>query len=639
MSWGATDKSNYPFGEQLGKPQFITSAVFIFAYKLFSSLTTPICGLNLIVLLGYMSTALTMFGLVRWLSRRFDIALFAGYAAAFVPFHLIKSQSHVNYIYGSIFIGVIWAFLWLLSKPSYRRAAVLGVVSALGFYFDGYFILITSLLLLGLFAAPFALDFIKLIINRKAWRDILRKSFVRLRYIIFSAIVLALLLVPILLVFRASGDAISQSLASVRSNIKAETLIYGARPIEFILPPYNNPLLPTEYAGWRAQKLHSSNYSESTLYVGYTVLLLAFIGLAGLSRSKLRREKLKGIPYTDLVFSTTFAWIVCFAFSLPAVAFLFGHDIRMPTLLLIKLTANWRVLSRLFLAMDPLIVLMASLGLYFLTRNKSRLMQIGTVFVCGLLLFLEYLPTPLHTTNDLYKDAPPIYKQLANDDSTKIVAEYPIADFRYTPSIFTFQPMHKKILVNSNDSSISRGPFLASFAGLNDKQTLGTLKSLKVDEVITHGFKSDNSSLAQFFENPNYNPDGTLNLPASSYAYRLGESVNPINSLLVIKKGYVALSVDSNQVSHRIITSNATLYVFHIIPSPATQKYRISFAANSICENPAEVTISQGGQTIWFSSVGKLPASIELTVDDEEFNVQTKLCSIDVSNLSSAPLP
>lgn len=86
-------------------------------YKVLSSLTTPICGLNLVLLLGYMSSGLLMFGLVKWLLKRFDIALFAGYAAAFVPFHIFKGQSHINYTYGKC-VHRIGLGLSLVPEPS-----------------------------------------------------------------------------------------------------------------------------------------------------------------------------------------------------------------------------------------------------------------------------------------------------------------------------------------------------------------------------------------------------------------------------------------------------------------------------------------------------------------------------------------
>src|SRR5579872_6632719 len=55
LNWTYTTKSNYPYGENLNRPQEITSQAFDAPYRLFSVLSSPICGLNLLLLFSYMS--------------------------------------------------------------------------------------------------------------------------------------------------------------------------------------------------------------------------------------------------------------------------------------------------------------------------------------------------------------------------------------------------------------------------------------------------------------------------------------------------------------------------------------------------------------------------------------------------------
>ena len=637
LTWGHTDKSNYPFGETLGKPQFITSTVFIIFYKLFSTLTTPICGLNLMVLLGYMSTALTMYGLVRWLLKRNDIALLAGFAAAYVPFHQLKAQSHINYIYGSTFIATIWAYLWFMSRPSYKKALLLGAVSSIGFYFDGYFILISAIVIGSLLTSSFVFDLGKLLFVRGGRREIFNQALQRAKYLVISVLLLGLLLTPILITYAKNGEAIEQSLATVRSSIRGETELYGARPIEFVLPSYNSAFVPNNYLSWRSTKLHGSNFSESTLYMSYTVIVLALVATGCLAYRKSRASKLQNMPYPGLVFTLVFAFAACFALSLPYLVTILGHEIRTPVAALVKFTSNWRVLSRLFLAMHPLVVIMASLGLYMITKNQSKYWKLGIVGLCGLVLFMEYLPAPLHSNGDLYKNTPPIYKQLQRDKNTKLVAEYPLADFSYTPEIFTFQPVHNKTLVNASDGSISKGPFDASIAGLNDPQTLGALRKLNVDVIITHGFSSDNAGLTTYYPATlNRGADGKINKAASTYAYRINASVPSRQSLLVIEKGYDYLSVDTKQLSHRIITEKAVMRAENISSTrPLAPKYNISFSANSICQSNASLIITQAGQTLWTGSVSTNPTAIYLSIDAGDVSVKTAICAVDITKLSA----
>lgn len=641
FSWGHTDKSNYPFGENLGKPQYITSAILIFTYKLFSAVSTPICGLNLLTLLGYMSSGLVMFGLVRWLFKRFDIAIFAAYAAAFVPYHQIKSYSHINYIYGGIFIGIIWSYLWLYSRPSFKRSVVFALASIIGFYFDGYFVMISSFLMAGLISSSYiyallCLSFIK---DNPKRQQVINKLMARTKYLAIGLIMVSIVVVPILVTYTNNSLAIKQSLSSVRSNIKSETLLYGLRPIELVTPAYNNPLMPNGYQAWRATKLHGSNFSEDSLYVGYTIIVLALIGIAGwFFRSKIRPQ-LPGLAYRELVFIIIGAFILCFLFSLPYKVTLFGHTFRTPSLVLIKLTANWRVLARLFLAMDPLLIILASAGLYFITRSRGRLGKLVIVLLSSGLLFVEYLPASFGSAPDLYKDAPSIYKQIRDDRSVKIVAEYPLADFKYTPTIFTYQPVYNKPLLNANDGSISRGPFDSAIAGLNDPQTLGVLKKLDMDVVIVHAAQVKNQNLSTYLFDPVKDDKGNINVQSSLFSYKLNPSLPSRDSFLVMQTGFSDLSVDDAQISHRYLIAQGTMRVTSVRGDPVPRQSSINFYASSACLASTTVTIFQSARVLWSGKVEKSPVSINFTANDQPFYIKTTNCVVDITKLDSRPLP
>lgn len=641
LTWDYTDKSNYPYGESLENPQFITSALLIGVFKLLASLTTPICGINLVLLLGYMSTGLLMFGFVRWLIKRFGIALFAGYAAAFVPFHQLKAQSHINYTYGSLFIAIIWAYVWLMQRPSYKRAAIFGAVCSLGFYFDGYFILISALVIAGLCASTAIVGSWQILRNRHNARDSIINFVERLKYLVTGLVILAILLVPILVVYKTSGDQITQSLSMVRSDIKTETLSYGARPIEFIAPSSTSALLPQKVS-FLTVKPHGSNPSESTLYMGWTVIILAFVALfyVVIDRKNKKKTRLRSMGYNELVLLLVTVFVMCFAFSIPALVTIFGHVIQTPTWILIKLTSNWRALARIFLAMHPVIVILASLGLYRLTRGRSATVRAIVVLLCGIVLFLEFLPAQLHPTQDLNKNAPQIYKQLKNDPNVKLIVEYPLTSFLYTPEIFTFQMIHNKTLVNASNGSVATGPVDASIAGLNDPQTLGVLKSLGVDMVITHGMKVDNPNLITYYKlKPFIKANGSPDVTRSVYSYRLGPAVTARDSFLAIEKGYESLSVDEHQISHRYVTSKAEMKVRNNPSAVKGKSYVASFDVASACPTTnAIINISQGGRSLWNGPVGGTPTPIVLNVSDQKFQITTSNCSVGITNLSAEPI-
>lgn len=634
LSWGYSYKTNFPAGESLARPQFITSEIFIFVYKIMASISTPICGLNLMVLLGYMSTGLMMFGLMKWLFKRFDIAIFAGFAAAFVPYHQLKAQSHIVYVFGSIFIGLIWSYLWFMSRPSYRRAAVLGLVSSIGFYFDGYYVLISAILIACLYSSSFLFDLYK-IVDQKKRRKIAHEALARLRYLCLSIGILFVLLLPIIHVQMTQGDTLKRSFAAARGDIKIETIEYGARPIEFVVPSFNNPILPTSYQNWRlsAKQQHYSNPSENTLYVGYTVLILAVLAVAFMFKKRERRLAFRNISYRRLVLTLLLPLVALVLFSMPSRFSLLGHLAYMPTRVLIKLTSNWRVMARLFLAIDPILIVLASLGLYAVTKNWKKIWSGLLILLCTTILFFEYLPPNFSLAGDLYKDSPAIYKRLAADSTVKTVAEYPITDFRYSPTIFTFQQMDNKTLLNSNDASIARGPFDTGISGLNDVQTIGALKALGIDVVTSYGLNPRNDKLAVYYPASDNNKGGIPTI----YSYRISSSVMPESYVLLAEDGFDYFSVDNNLISHRVLVKDGTLIVQPLGKAPALNFYAVGFDAQSICAAGASthLKISQNGKVYWEGDITNAIQRINFTTPKGIINLSTT-CAIDITNMHAS---
>lgn len=642
LSWDFSTKSNYPYGESVDRPYFVTSTLAIFIYKVLSMLSTPICGLNLVVLLGYMSTALVMFGFIKWLLRRPDIALFAGYAAAFVPYHQLKAQSHVTYIYGGLFIGMVWIYLWFINKPSYKKAALFSLVAATGFYFEGYFVLISGVIVAALFISSFILEGWRWVFAHKRARGSLRTVLVRQRYHFLAAVLLALLLLPIFITYKEQGQTIKQILATSRNNILIESTVYGLRPIEFILPATNNPLMPDGYHGWRVTKIHGSNLQEATLYVGITILLLALVACLSLFRARVRRIKLAVVTYPQLVFVISLVAVACLIISLPPKMYVFGQDWPTPVALLIELTPSWRVFSRLFLAIDPLIIILASCGLYIITKGWRKGPQICFVAICGALLFLEYLPASLNSANDLYRDAPQIYKQLAGDAGVQAIAEYPWVDFRYSPSIFTFQPVHQKLLFNASDTSITTGPLRAAMGGLNDRQALGVLKALKIGVITSYGVVADsNPGLARYLPPSDYGGREITNPLPPIYSYYIKDSVEPRNAILVIDKGYESFFIDNRQISHRAIVGPVTMRIVELNPDGPSGNYWVSFSAKAIACNhaSAQVTVRQKDNVKWSGRSSKSPAEVNFMATGDKPLRLTTSCSLDITHLSAEEVP
>lgn len=614
LGWGHTNKSNYPAGEAINRPQFIASEAFNAPYRVLSTLTTPICGLNLMLLLGYMSSALLMFGLIKWLFGRSAIAYFAGYAAAFVPFHQLKAQSHVVYASGAIFVAIIWAYLWLLQKPSLKRASLLAAVSAAGFYFDGYFVLLTAVLLgclLFFWLAPELLRNFRKFIKSQG------------RMLFWLASLLIILTLPVLYAEAKHGGQISSTLAAVRSPIRIEQKIYGARPVEFLLPSYNNPLLPTSYANWRIAHDHGSNPSEDTLYVGYTIAALALVGLIGALHKKSKDLKLKeNLSYRRLVGISSGSILILVLFSLP-----YKYSLAR---VLIKLTDNWRVLSRFFLVIDPLLIILAAAGIYFLVKKWPRYLYLGFVGLLGGLLFCEYLASPLRPHGDLYQDSPQVYQTIAKDNSVKVIAEYPMIDLATEPSTFTYAQVHGKNLINANDSNLGRNSFHTAIAGLHDKQSIGVLKARGVDLITTLGFdESFNPSLVSYYTpNPATPHKGPL-----VFAYRISNDVQSRPAVLETNSGFSALSVDPKLISHRVLLTNGSMGIQNIGSGNLASQYNVAFSVEALQPSAVKLTITQNKKVLWDGQITE--TQIEFTAAGNQPIYLTTSGPLDVTNMEA----
>ncbi len=643
LSWTSTHKSNYPIGESLNRPQYITSETFDMPYRALAALTSPLCGVNLMILLAYMSTALVMFGLIKWLLRKQTIAYFAGYAAAFVPYYQFKSHSHIIYMFGGVFAGMLWAFLWFVQRPSYKRLGLFALVTAFAMYMDGYFVLIAALLTAGLFGANLLRGTLPIAVKKgligisfsywRFWRNV-KQQF---RYIVLFGLAVLVLVVPILIVQKIHGADISRTLTMARGNIQIETMEYGARPVEFLLPPLNNPLLPSAYVNWRASatEQHYSNPSENTLYLGITVVVLVVVVLAYSTRRRVRQLVLRdNITYGSLTGILGFCLVITVLFSLEAHFTLHGHVLPAPFDLLLKVTHNWRVPARIFLAIDPLAVTLAALGLYVITKSWRPSRYFGLILLCSVVIFLEYLPTlPLHNGN-IVSDTPQVYHQIARDSSVRTIAEYPILAQQYGPSSFTFQQYHHKNLFNANDSATSQSPFSQSIAGLADVQTLGILKTRGVDVVTTFGLNADGLPGLATYRSVD-TTDKKLGLPPI-YSYKLTADVAPRVVALVAQKGFNTATVDDQQISHHVLSIPGVLQVDRPNgTSAATGNYEIAFDVVPYLAKPARLTLRADNQVVW-TDVVTATQNNYIVINTASPNVTITVSSpIDITNLSA----
>ncbi len=121
---------------------------------------------------------------------------------------------------------------------------------------------------------------------RTPWRDIVRHW----RDVIVAGLGALLLLVPyaeLLLGNRAS-------ISAERTRSLEDVATFSPRLFEFFVPPYSNPFMPAGFDQWRIDRLHGSNFTESTLYLGSVALILAAVAVVTTFSPRLRAWKARG---------------------------------------------------------------------------------------------------------------------------------------------------------------------------------------------------------------------------------------------------------------------------------------------------------------------------------------------------------
>lgn len=220
---GFSNKTNYPYGENIKQPVSYTAILPLGAHSALSKMTNLACGWNILVFFSYLSGGLAMFGFVRWLTRNNLIALFASYAVTFTPYHLFASKGQIAGLLNVMFILAIWWFLYMQQKPDTRKGIILGLLVGINFYIDGYFILIGCLMLVAFW--------ISLIIKRLSDRSKKAKMKKHFLSLATASVLTLVLLSPLLYINYTNKDKVSSFLEGTRNPVAIDAQTYSAEPL------------------------------------------------------------------------------------------------------------------------------------------------------------------------------------------------------------------------------------------------------------------------------------------------------------------------------------------------------------------------------------------------------------------------
>jgi len=447
-----------PFGYDQGNGVNLQSAFVFFPAYVITEATSEIVAYNAVVLAGLALSGAAMYWLVRWLECRRLVAAWSGLVFVVFPWHLEKAQGHPSLAHLEGFPLLLLAVLAWYRKPTFARALLIAAASAVLWTTSGYFGFM-GLVALGALLLVAAVLLLRQIGLGQAVRRLI-------------APVGASLGVPVLVYGIASQGAAEDGIATPRN--LHELVFYGARPWEYLVPSYRNRLFGDEVAPWLVRHLHGSNFSETSLYVGWITIFLAagWLVWALARRSRLSSD----LRYATLGLTATVAAGV--AFSLPTP--FFRTDVPTPVQLIWEVAPQFRVPARFVALVMAALVPLAALGLNRLALavgGRQRSSAVAAVVVCvvaGVLSFLELSISSVTLTN--LHEAPPEYAAV-RAAPRGLLAEYPLAPAdQGTNSDYLFwQRAHGRRLVNG----APQGTFADDIRQtLVDPRTPGTAQAL-----------------------------------------------------------------------------------------------------------------------------------------------------------------
>jgi hypothetical protein len=381
-----------------------------------------IAAFNVMVITGYVLSGAAMYALVRYLGCNPLVSAWAALVYVVFPWHLERIQ-HVTLLHLEVLPLLLLALVAAARRPVWPRFLLVGAAVLACWLTSGYY---------GAMAlvAAFTLGAVAGLTSRER-RDGLR---------VFAGTGLAALGASLLVRIVASFGELGATVERLERNLY-DLDAYGLRLSELVLPAARNVVLGSWSEPFRDGRLHDSNITETTNYVGLLTLGLAvaWLVLAARGRDTLPvgvRVATVGLPAVA---------VVALLFALPSPflgiastpsRFLFDHvstGLRVPS--------RWTVL--IVTALVPLAALALQAAWTALSRRGRRLAPYALVAGAMTVSFLELFVVPVRP----YFRADPLpapYRALERTPDG-VLADYPLR----RSDIYQFwQRLHGRPLVN-----------------------------------------------------------------------------------------------------------------------------------------------------------------------------------------------
>lgn len=364
---GRIDSIAYPDGVRsnvgVDRVSFFSTLFLWILTLLFSSTFAH----NMYVFLGYFITALVMFLFIRRYTKSNTLGLIAGSAFITFPLFISLARAAPVYMWSWLYILPIWAIIELTKSYSTKKLVLAGLSIIPGVFWTPYFmfhVFLIALTCIAIYAIMFFRQRHSLPYKRLAFLAgaivIVAGAYVAIGHSSSSSTVIP---------DRPLSDAYDQSL-------DPRMLLTPTMFTAITAPIYENIVKPISPRGGTA-----------VLFAGYTICVLALVGVYAVIRNRYLTKDMRLLG----IFGGTVG-AVALAFSLAPTITIFG--IRIPTLnyFVVHAVPALRAGQRLAVPIMLGLIILATLGIYYLSRRVRVHVRPSILLACvAVLIAVEYV--------------------------------------------------------------------------------------------------------------------------------------------------------------------------------------------------------------------------------------------------------
>ncbi|MEZ5079258.1 MAG: hypothetical protein R2878_01055 [Thermoleophilia bacterium] len=342
----------FPFGRPIVGTGVLMQITFFGPSWFLSGFIGAPAAINVTLVVGVALSGVAMYALVRWMGLGIPVAAWAGIAFIVFPHHLLKIGSHFPLALLACFPVLLMLAVWWAEHPTFRRSWAL--VAGLGFAWlsNPYY---------GVMAL-FVVASVMVVAAAFRWRTHGIGSVAR-STAVAAGVIAGGIGVPLVVALQSSRSSVDDAF----SRAAIELQIYGARPLDYVIPSVNSKLM-NFVVGSDTWAAHARPGGERTIFLLWTVLALAAVGSIIGFRG---RRQLSGRMRLVLLSAVVIA-PVCAAASLASPMTLLGQQVTMPSGIIYHFASYLRVYARFAIPVSTALIVVGAFGLAWILSRTDR---------------------------------------------------------------------------------------------------------------------------------------------------------------------------------------------------------------------------------------------------------------------------